>query len=198
MKIAVAVFAVVLVIVVGLFVPPLFLANTNPQASPEPSPTPTPSTTMTPSPTPGFTGPTGTLTASPTPLLFPTGTPALADAEEVEADVFNYINEERTNRSLAVLLYHENLTRVAREWSEEIASTGNFTHGDYEGRMQGVIAHLGGEVLAMAANARQAVDLWLGSPEHSERMLSSQNEYMGVGVSRVGFSYIVVVDFGFT
>lgn len=125
--------------------------------------------------------------------------------------VYEYINNERLNRSLPTLSNDSALTLKAQEWSAHLASTGNVEHGDFTGRMHTIglpsTSYSCGEIIALnypdaysfssADIAVKLVAQWLNSPQHRDVMLTAKDGAMGVGVACNGTAYYGVVDFKF-
>lgn len=74
-------------------------------------------TTSTLTPTPSTAAPSTT-----------TSTSEALDVDRVEVLVHQYINEERSERSLSTLFHDEHLRRIASKYSEEMATEGFFAH----------------------------------------------------------------------
>ena len=138
--------------------------------------------------------------------------PGLSDAfpsqevniAEVEMRIFTYINEERASQGLPRLQEDPNLVRIASQWSEHLATTGQVTHGNFEERIASIAYsyYLCGEIIAIYGGynsdlARQFVDMWMGSTGHYEIMITPRSGYMGVGVSDGVDGFYAVVDFRF-
>jgi len=130
--------------------------------------------------------------------------PSTVDTTKVDTEIFQLINEERTNQGLPVLLGDEALGTIALEWSTHLAETGNLTHGDFEVRIAsiGYSQYQCGEIIGMYGGwsptlGREFIDMWLNSQGHREVMLTPLSGYMGVGVSRGGNGFFAVVDFRF-
>ena len=140
------------------------------------------------------------------------------NSEDVEKYVFQYINEERTNRGLPALGNGSQLDLISKAWSDSMVQTGVLEHGDFQGRLN-TIGYSGGcgEIvqnysspilfswdLKMYSNApsvvaRELVDGWLNSPAHRQIMLTAQNGDLGVAVCKRGIvSYFSAVDFCFS
>lgn len=123
---------------------------------------------------------------------------------EVKSNTFTYINDERASKGLPKLRQDSNLLTIASQWSEHLAGTGAFTHGNFEDRIAsiGYSYYLCGEIIAMYGGynsdlARQFVDMWIGSPGHYEIMMTPNGGYMGVGISEGSDGFYAVVDFRF-
>jgi uncharacterized protein YkwD len=138
------------------------------------------------------------------------------DIGQTENYIFQYINQERSNRNLPTLGNDTDLTRTSIEWSNYLSSINNLTHGDFDTRMQSIglpnTVYSCGEIIGSYSSAsingvpttnspsgiaREFVKMWLDSLEHREIMLTSSNGHMGVGVSRNGATFYGVVDFKF-
>lgn len=128
----------------------------------------------------------------------------LIETTQIENNIFELINEERTSRGLPALSNDESLETIALEWSQHLAEIDDLTHGDFEDRIAGIgySQYHCGEIIAMyegwSSNlGRQFVDMWLDSPGHYRTMMTAKRGYMGVGVSK-GRGFFAVVDFRFT
>lgn len=123
---------------------------------------------------------------------------------QIEEEIFELINEERTTHGLPALSHDPKLDQIAKEWSDELIIIGTLTHGDFSQR----IAEIGysmypcGEIIAWRYSwtppqASDFVNAWIASSGHYQIMMTSKNGYMGAGVSNSSNNYYAVVDFRF-
>ncbi len=139
--------------------------------------------------------------------------------QTIEQYVFQYVNEERTNRNLPLLGNDTNLVVIAKGWSDNMTERGVLEHGNFNQRLSSINyygVYKCGEIIEYYTNgpfvtadpemytnsnsaiARVLVDGWLNSPPHREIMLTNQSGDMGVAVSIKGLgSFYGVVDFKF-
>ena len=165
--------------------------------------TPTATMTFTPTVTPTFT-PTATLTATatqtPKPTLTLTRAPAKAtqtksessgggcsgENSAMESSVLSMINAQRSNAGVAALTSSSSLASVARSYSRSMAENGFFGHGDVGSRVNGSGSYSAVAEIIFGGpgsfnSASEAVSAWLNSPQHREKMLSSEYTIAGVG-----------------
>lgn len=154
-------------------------------------------------------GPTGSVTAAPTPEAAETtggGTAAGATgfylpdvpagpASPLEQRLFAGINAERARAGVPLLAYDDGLQRVARIRSQQMADEGYFGHRDGAGRTMYVelLAHFGytyawaGENLAVnnydaSESAERALASLMASDSHRDNLLTTDFTRVGVGV----------------
>lgn len=130
---------------------------------------------------PAVTDPAHTRLADTAPV--DAGTPE----EQIAADLFERANDERRGRGLDPLEWNENLAQLAREWSEEMSTTGEFQHRDIDlDLVQGMdgLTGLGENIFSSTAPvpAGQAHEGWMRSPGHRANLLSPDWDLLGIGV----------------
>ncbi|MCW4046112.1 MAG: CAP domain-containing protein [Candidatus Bathyarchaeota archaeon] len=133
---------------------------------------------------------------------------------QTEDEIFKGINEQRASMGLPILGNNSALVSISNSWSNQLATMGTLTHGDFEGRIAsiGYSYYSCGEIIGSFTSgsingvpttdspselAREFVDMWLNSPPHREIMLTASSGFMGVGLSRNGSTFYAVVDFRF-
>lgn len=71
----------------------------------------------------------------------PAGEPPAASSEDVpramERDIFDRVNDERAERRLPPVAWDDRLAELARDWSREMAGTGQLRHQDLGAALQG-------------------------------------------------------------
>ena len=155
-----------------------------------------------------FIGKGGTETVEPTrPRVF---TAAKNDASEkpkiafdrkavnvfdVERRVFALVNKKRIEAGLPALVWNENIARIARSHSENMAANDFFSHAGLDGKMVGARAddagirhwQLIGENIAYNRGYGDptdcAVEKWMLSPGHRDNILRIDWKESGIGVA---------------
>ena len=119
---------------------------------------------------------------------------------QMEAQVYQRINEIRQKQGLSKLRHNEKLAQVARNYSQQMAEKKFFSHTSPKGdtmvqrvKSAGIFYIMLGENLFMCTNAPQPVPLgvkgWMDSPGHRENILRPEYRETGIGVWRKGNSY---------
>jgi hypothetical protein len=109
------------------------------------------------------------------------------------------INQERVKFGLPPLNISGELTQSAQDWSDHLASTNNFFHGNVTGRIAAAGYDWGeaGEDLAGGYDTpRDVVAGWMGSQEHCQNILWPDYRDMGGGVNAYPGGPIWNEDFG--
>lgn len=108
---------------------------------------------------------------------------------DLESEMLNLINQERTSRGLAPLEADAELTEVARQHSADMFTRGYFSHYTPEGenpfdRMKeaNVKFRTAGENLALAPTLQIAHTGLMNSPGHRENILRPQFGRVGIGI----------------
>lgn len=113
-----------------------------------------------------------------------------------EQRAFDLVNAQRQKRGESPLAWDAELTRMAREHSENMAERNFFNHTDPQGRNMTMRARDGGVTgwSAIAENiaynsgyddpAAFAVERWLISTKHRENILRDEFTHSGIGVAR--------------
>lgn len=106
-----------------------------------------------------------------------------------EKEMFDLINIERENNGLGTLEINEPLIKTARDHCNDMFKRGYFSHYTPEGkspfdRMEedNIIFSYAGENLALAPNAKLAMQGLMNSPGHRANILSKNFGEVGVGV----------------
>ncbi len=119
---------------------------------------------------------------------------------EMEGEILQLINEERSARGLESLRPNSQLREAARQHSKEMNELDYFSHESpveaYETlpmrlRNAGVAKYgWAGENIAMstAASAERFVQMWMNSPGHRANILKPEFEFSGIGVYGSGQS----------
>jgi uncharacterized protein YkwD len=113
-----------------------------------------------------------------------------APARALRVAVLCLINERRAARGLPTLHASPPLNRSAQRWTNEMVSTGEFTHGsDFAARITaaGFSWSTAGENIATGfLTPRDVVEGWLRSTGHCQNILSPVYRDVGTGVSARG------------
>lgn len=135
-----------------------------------------------------------------------------ATAASVEAALATKINQGRAAQGRAALVNHRGLETIAGEWSSQMSATNNFTHGNFNGRIQnaapdpaesngapddgftGWCENIAWNSLAQSSTADQVAQMfynqWFNSTSgHKECMLSLSPRNFGQNVMGVGIVY---------
>lgn len=118
-----------------------------------------------------------------------------ANTYELERIVFNLINEKRVENGLPELRWNENVARVARLHSQNMANSKFFSHQGLDGlRVDDRAYSLGvkgwqsiGENIAtnrgFGSPTEVAVDSWMRSSGHRDNLLNRNWQETGIGVA---------------
>jgi uncharacterized protein YkwD len=126
-------------------------------------------------------------------LIFLGSVSNLAAKSNEESDIFELVNKERTRSRLSYLEWDDDLARVARNFSRQMARENFFSHSDSQGRtvMQRAEDERWskiGENLFMCAGiddfAAFSVRGWMRSQTHRQNILDREWTDTGVGVYR--------------
>lgn len=121
---------------------------------------------------------------------------ARVTATSDEQRAFDLINEQRQRRGESSLMWDAELTRMAREHSQNMAERNFFDHTDPQGRNMTMRARAVGvtgwseiaENIAYNSGyddpAAFAVERWLISAKHRENILRDEFTHSGIGVAR--------------
>ena len=117
----------------------------------------------------------------------------LAPDPVAERQVFDLVNEERTQRGLDALVWDEHLLPVARAHSQEMFTLKYFSHespisGSPFDRLKtaGITYSRAGENLAYAQSVSVAHRALMDSPGHRENILRPEFTRIGIGVISAG------------
>ncbi len=129
-----------------------------------------------------------------------TSAPRAHALDSEESTFLTLINNYRAQNGLAPLQASSQLNVVARWMADDMATNNYFSHTDSLGRDPfqrmdqlgyNYNTWRGENLVAGAAGAQQAFDLWKGSPGHNANMLSPN--YVAIGIAR---SYNAASSFG--
>ena len=113
----------------------------------------------------------------------------------LERQVFELINKQRQQLGLADLEWNEDIAKMAREHSENMADFKYFSHTDLNGLIVSDRADASGikKWRAIGENiaynrgyenpATSAVERWMQSPAHRENLLSNRWKESGIGIA---------------
>ena len=117
------------------------------------------------------------------------GTTTSSDLTADELEVFNLVNQQRTNAGLAALKIDNEVQKVARDKAKDMVSRGYFSHTSptYGSpfdmlKSYGVSYTYAGENLAGNSTNKGAVDAWMNSEGHRANILNSNFTLTGVAV----------------
>jgi uncharacterized protein YkwD len=121
--------------------------------------------------------------------------PADAELARLEAALFEAVNRYRTDRHKIPLKRREDVDRVARAHSADMAARGFFSHETPEGRnwvdrlKQGRVEGfaMAGENVGVTTKPNPNDEIlqgWIHSPVHNENLLASPYNTTGVGIAR--------------
>jgi uncharacterized protein YkwD len=159
------------------------------------------------------TAPTTTTRAATTTSRAPrtTATPTTADApagggstaQTLTNDLFDRLNAERRARGLTALKWDSDLARVAGDWSEQMARSGNFAHRDLgaAGSLPGMskFSALGENIAWVEGYPSMGNQLhvgWMKSEGHRANMLQRGFDSVGIGVVCAGGRAWATQNFG--
>jgi uncharacterized protein YkwD len=121
--------------------------------------------------------------------------PKASSATSIERRAFDLINRERSAKGEEPLVWDEELCRMARQHSEDMARQDFFSHGGPDGDTVDRARALGirgwralGENIAYNQGfddpAGFAVERWMGSVKHRANILSEMFTRSGLGIAR--------------
>lgn len=121
-------------------------------------------------------------------------TSPVQDLAEFEVQVVELTNEERTKAGLQPLAIDEELSRVAREKSQDMATSGYFDHTspNYGSpfdmmRSFGISYRTAGENIAKGQRTpEEVVNAWMNSQGHRENIMNPNFTHIGVGFVETG------------
>ncbi|NJM66557.1 MAG: CAP domain-containing protein [Acaryochloris sp. RU_4_1] len=140
-----------------------------------------------------------TYSTSPSSIELATQSNTLA---QMEAQVWQQINQQRQRHGLPALQLNRQLSLVARSHSQQMAHHNFYSHVDQQGRnhrrrveASGLRAYLIGENLMRCKRindpASVSVSSWMGSPAHRQNILLPEMKETGVGIWKQGNTYYV-------
>ncbi|NJN38546.1 MAG: CAP domain-containing protein [Acaryochloridaceae cyanobacterium CSU_3_4] len=121
---------------------------------------------------------------------------------QMEAQVWEQINQQRQRHGLPALQLNRQLSLVARSHSQQMAHHNFYGHVDQQGRNHrrrveafGLRAYLIGENLMRCKRANDPASLsvssWMSSPAHRQNILLPEMKETGVGIWKQGNTYYV-------
>ncbi len=118
-------------------------------------------------------------------VVAPSASPRGIALTRPEMTLVRAINIARTHRGLPALRVDARLVRAARSNSARMLRTGSFSHDDFMRRFRRfrVRGSTFGENLAWGTGflgAKDAVEMWLGSPGHRENLLDRHFRRIGI------------------
>jgi uncharacterized protein YkwD len=139
---------------------------------------PKPATTTTAAPAPTTTAPPATTTAAPPATT--TTAPAGNFSPGAESDFVSRINNLREQQGLPQLTVNASLNNYARDWSQEMATSGNFRHSNIASLLGpwGIV----GENIGRGGSVGSIFDALVASTPHYNNMVDTRFTHLGVGV----------------
>lgn len=107
-------------------------------------------------------------------------------ASGLTREVYDLVNADRAANGLPALGWNDQLGGLAQGWSENMASTGSFSHSDLNAALRSSefdgFRRLGENILVGGCNmtAAQVEQAWMNSPGHRANILGDYN-VVGVG-----------------
>ena len=128
---------------------------------------------------------------------------------EIEQDIFQRVNQERTAAGVPTLAYNTTMEKYARIKSKDMGDNGYFSHEDQQGNLitvkmqaDGVSYRAWAENIAYiqgadsnSALANKFMDNWMNSSGHRANILSTSYSSIGVGVYKIGNTYYATQEF---
>jgi hypothetical protein len=103
------------------------------------------------------------------------------EADELARDIHARVNDERVERGLPPLVWHEGLAQLARAWSEEMIRSG-YRHSTSEFRAHPDFVGTGENIFMGPQSVHEAHVGWMLSDGHRENILSPQYSAVGIGI----------------
>ncbi|WP_104117246.1 CAP domain-containing protein [Arthrobacter sp. B1805] len=116
-----------------------------------------------------------------------------ATAEQI-AVVLDRHNAYRASKGLPALAYDARLSRVAQDWSNTMATTGEFKHNpNYSAQIpsgwSAAAENIAANTTVGVEGARQVMTQWINSPGHEANMVSTKFTHIGIGVTNTKAVY---------
>lgn len=109
---------------------------------------------------------------------------------ELAGRSFTLVNEARTSRGLAALAWDDQAATKAQAWAEHLAARNTLAHSTLKDGMTNW--NTLGENVSYSSTIEGTHDLFLGSSQHRNTMLSRNYTAVGIGVARNGDRWFVV------
>ncbi len=117
------------------------------------------------------------------------GTQTSSNMNSDEKEIFNLINQQRTNNGLSALKVDNEVQRVARIKAEDMVTNNYFSHtsptygSPFDMLKSFKISYkTAGENIAANSSNSGAVNAWMNSSGHKANILNSSFNYTGIGV----------------
>jgi hypothetical protein len=107
-------------------------------------------------------------------------TPAI-ESHRLAEDIERRVNDERRERGLQPLVWHEGLADLARQWSEEMIATG-YRHSPDSFRELPDFQGVGENILMGHTDTGEAHVSWMVSDGHRQNILTPEYTAIGIGV----------------
>jgi uncharacterized protein YkwD len=126
---------------------------------------------------------------------FASATAKLADRTRVAAEMLSRVNDVRRRAGLPPLAPNPLLDRISQEHAEDMLARSYFGHRTPEGlgpseraRADGYRPGIGENLVEQRFSVEEALEAWLGSPDHRRNILDPGCRTLGVGLA-VGAGY---------
>lgn len=120
---------------------------------------------------------------------------------QLETQMINLVNKERTSRGFKALTYDPRLQEIARIHSADMFTRGYFSHYSPEGETvadraekHGIAYQVIGENLAYAPNLELAHNGLMNSPGHRANILSPDYSKIGIGIEDGGVYGLMITQ----
>ncbi len=134
-------------------------------------------------------------------LHSPVNAQAAASVHSQEAILFRLLNEDRARNGLPALIFDEELSRIARIKSQDMADNNYFSHtSPTYGNVRSMLTRFGaefrsaGENIARSRSVYHSNAAFLSSEGHRRNMLSSTFTHVGIGVVVNAFGFVTVTE----
>ena len=121
--------------------------------------------------------------------------------KELEIEMLDMINDERSKVGLPLLYFDEELAKVARKHAGDMFRRGYFSHYNPEGkspfdriRKEGIQFSIAGENLALAQNLSLAHNGLMESPSHRANIQHKSFGRVGIGILDGGFNGLMITQ----
>lgn len=102
-------------------------------------------------------------------------------ADPIAREIFERVNDERRERGLTPLAWHDGLAELASAWSLEMLETG-YRHSPQEFRAHPDFAGTGENIFMGPTDAGEAHVGWMRSDGHRQAILGRDYSAVGIGV----------------
>lgn len=103
------------------------------------------------------------------------------ESDRLARDIAARVNDERLERGLRPLEWHDGLAALARDWSERMIDTG-YRHSPDSFRVHPEFAGIGENILMGHSDTMHAHVGWVESDGHRQNLLTPEYTAIGIGV----------------